>query len=112
MDIPNTSASAMDTAAWQEQMLSGKLDKKQQIDELAKQFESVLVRQFLDVAMKPMDEENGLFGSGKVPMYDQMIKDTLAQSIVKSSSLGFSNVLQAQLYNEAVDGKQETNTNE
>ena len=84
-------------------MLSKDMGKKEQIDELAKKFEGVLIRQFLDEALKPMDGEGGIFGTGNTPMYDQMIKDTLTESITKGGSLGFSSVLQAQLYNETLD---------
>lgn len=95
--------SSIDPQQWKEQMLAGGANRQQQIDELAKQFESILVRQFLDQALKPMDEENSLLGSNSIPMYDQIIKDTLSQSITQHSSLGFSNVLQATLYQRNID---------
>ncbi len=96
MDPITTAPTALDSMQWKASMQNGQLDQKQQIDEAAKQFESILLRQFLDEALKSTDGEGGLLGSS-VPMYDHMIKDTLANSITKGTSLGLSNVLQAQL---------------
>lgn len=89
----------LDGARWKEQMLVSGADRQQQVDELASEFEGILIRQFLDKALAPIDPENGLFGGGKSsPMYEQLIKDTLASAITQGGSLGFSSVLQAQLF--------------
>jgi len=96
MDLPSAApVPTLDGQQWREK-LAGR-SSSEQIDEVAKQFEGILVRQFLDEALKPMSEEAGLFGGKSHPMRDQMIKDALAQSIVQGQSLGFSSVLQAQL---------------
>lgn len=83
---------------WKEQMLSGKTSRQEQIGQLGSEFEGILIRRFLDQALKPMDPEAGFFGAKGSPMYEHLIKDTLASSITKSGSLGFSSVLQAQLF--------------
>lgn len=102
MDVSDTVIGHAGGQQWKEQMLHGKLETKEQIDEVAKQFEGILIRQFLDKALTPMDKENGgLFGMKSSPMYEHLVKDTLADSITKHSSLGFSSVLQAQLYSES-----------
>lgn len=99
MDTTSVSGmSGLTGTQWKEQMLTSGASKAEQIDGLAREFEGVLIRQFLDQALKPMDGEGGLFGGKSSPMYDQMIKDALATSITKNSSLGFSSVLQVQLY--------------
>lgn len=79
-------------------MLSSKTSHEEQVNQLAGEFEGILLRQFLDEALKPMDPKNGLFGSGSTPMYEHLIKDSLATSITKAGSLGFSSVLQVQLF--------------
>ena len=102
MDIAEATTSMVGTTGqqWKDQMLGGKLDKRGQIDEIAKQFEGILVRQYLDEALKPIDKDSGLFGMKASPMHEQLIKDSLANSLTQHSSLGFSSVLQAQLYSE------------
>ena len=108
MDPITTAPTALDSMQWKVSMQTGQLGETQQIDEAAKQFESILLRQFLDEALKTADGKGGLLGSS-VPMYDHIIKDTLASSITKGTSLGLSSVLQAQLHNglESVSDKQD-----
>lgn len=104
MDLPTTATiPTLEGQQWREKLMNGGRPTGEQIDEVAKQFESILIRQFLDEALKPMSEEAGLFGGKSHPMRDQMIKDALAQSIVQNQSLGFSSVLQAQLHPEPYD---------
>ncbi len=90
--------SGLTGSSWKEQMLTKGTSQDEQMQQLGAEFEGILLRQFLDNALKPMDPENGYFGSGSTPMYEHLIKDSLASSITKSGSLGFSSVLQAQLF--------------
>ncbi|MCH6255855.1 hypothetical protein MLD52_04805 [Puniceicoccaceae bacterium K14] len=108
MDIAPTGLSGSDGMAWKSEMLTGNLEKQQQVDELAKEFENILVRQFLDKALTPMDKDSGMFGMKSSPMYEHLVKDTLANSITGQKSLGFSSVLQTQLLNEADNLKTDT----
>ncbi|MBC2606033.1 hypothetical protein [Pelagicoccus albus] len=99
MEVTTTAAAGLTGSAWKEQMLSGDASKKEQVEQLGGEFEGVLLRQFLDEALKPMDPENGYFGTGSsTPMYEHLIKDSLASSITEAGSLGFSSVLQAKLF--------------
>lgn len=100
MDPITTAPTALDSMQWKKSMRDGQMGEQQQIDEAAKQFEGILMRQFLDEALKTADGEGGLLGSS-IPMYDHIIKDTLATSITKGTSLGLSSVLQAQLHSGA-----------
>lgn len=98
--------SGLTGSSWKEQMLTKGTSREEQMQQLGAEFEGILLRQFLDNALKPMDPENGYFGSGSTPMYEHLIKDSLASSITKSGSLGFSSVLQAQLFpQELTNGK-------
>lgn len=85
---------------WKEQMLTKGASKQEQVEQLASEFEGILIRQYLDKALEPMDPETGFFGAKGSPMYEHLIKDSLANSITKSGSLGFSSVLQTQLFPE------------
>ncbi len=98
MDVSSTAMAGLDGLRWKEQMLSGEASKKEQVEHLAREFEGVLLRQFLDKALAPMDPDSGLFGAKGSPMHDQLIKDALVTGITQNGSLGFSNVLQAQLF--------------
>ena len=51
MDPINTAPTALDSMQWKVSMRDGQLDKMQQIDEAAKQFESILFRQYLDLSL-------------------------------------------------------------
>lgn len=94
--------------SWKEQMLSGKASKQEQVEHLAREFEGIMLRQFLDEAMTPLDPEAGFFGAKGSPMYDQLIKDALTSSFTKSGALGFSSVLQAQLFPDTAKTEQDT----
>jgi Rod binding domain-containing protein len=109
MDAIVTGLSAFDSGKWNPTLQGGKVDQRTQIDQAAKQFEGILLRQFLDEALKTADGSGGMLGSS-IPMYDHIIKDTLANSISQGTSLGLSSVLQAQLGNDSDDLTQKTNT--
>jgi flagellar protein FlgJ len=62
------------------------------VAKVSRQFESILVREFLGESMKPL-LENG--PSGQV--YGYLLTDSLAESISKGGGLGLSHILQTQL---------------
>lgn len=100
MDVTSSAMAGLTGQQWKEQMLAGDASRAEQVDQLAAEFEGVLIRNFLDEALKPMNEEAGFFGAKGSPMYEHLIKDSLASSITMSGSLGFSSVLQATLFPE------------
>lgn len=112
MDVTSTAASGLTGESWKEQMLTSGASRAEQMKQLGGEFEGILLRQFLDEALKPMDPENGYFGTGSTPMYEHLIKDSLATSITKSGSLGFSSVLQAQLFPQEMNEGKGTQSNE
>ena len=102
-----TPPTAFDSGQWQAAQQKHTLDDKTKIDQAAKQFEGILMRQFLDEALKTSDGKSSLLGSS-VPMYDHIIKDTLVNSITQGAEFGMSSVLQAQLSKDgSVDAVQE-----
>lgn len=98
MDTTVSAIGGLNGADWKQQMLFSEANKKEQVEQVAKEFEGILIRQFLDSALTPMDRDSGMFGVKSSPMYEQLIKDSLATAITKKSSLGFSSVLQSQLF--------------
>ncbi len=62
------------------------------VEKASRQFESILVRQFLSDSMKPLLE-----GGPAGQVYGYLLTDSLANSISDAGGLGFSSVLQAQL---------------
>ena len=60
--------------------------------EVSRQFEAILLRQFLSESMKPLLQDGP---SGQV--YGYMLTDSLADTMTKAGGLGISNILQAQL---------------
>lgn len=112
MDVTSTAMSGLTGSSWKEQMLTKSTSRTEQMEQLGGEFEGILLRQFLDEALKPMDPENGYFGSGSTPMYEHLIKDSLASSITKSGSLGFSSVLQTQLFPHELNEGKGTNSHE
>jgi flagellar protein FlgJ len=59
---------------------------------VSKQFESILLRQFLGESMKPLLESGP---SGQI--YGYMLTDSLAEQVSKAGGLGLAHVLQTQI---------------
>lgn len=64
----------------------------QDVEKVSKQFESILLRQFLGESMKSLLQDGE---SGKV--YGYLLTDALANSISEGGGLGLCSILQAQL---------------
>lgn len=67
----------------------------EQVEKVSRQFESILVRQFLNESMKSLLQDGP---SGQV--YGYLLTDSLASSISEGGGLGLSHVLQTQLTKE------------
>ena len=72
-----------------------KLDPEQQVKSVAGQFESILLRQFLQDSVSKMmgGEQSGAAGN----MYGYMLTDVLAGKISEGGGMGLSAVIQKQL---------------
>lgn len=62
------------------------------LGEASRQFEAILLRQFLGESMKPLLE-----GGPSGQVYGYLLTDSLADSLSKAGGLGLSSVIQAQL---------------
>lgn len=73
------------------------ISEEQKLGEAAVRFESLLVRQFLKDALKPVFkgflEESG----SRQEIYRYLLTDVLAEKIGQSEVMGISNLLQMQL---------------
>ena len=63
--------------------------------EAARQFEGILLRQFLSESMKPLLE-----GGPGGQVYGYLLTESLSNSLVKGGGLGLASILQAQLSQE------------
>jgi len=83
------------------------ISEKDKIAEVSRQFESVLLRQILAQAQKPLFDAS-LAGSGSSSaIYQDMITQELADRISRGGSFGFANVLEKQLSHQLISKKAE-----
>tara|TARA_B110000305_G_C19340910_1_gene589074 strand:- start:438 stop:779 length:342 start_codon:yes stop_codon:yes gene_type:complete len=78
-------------------LLTANVSDEQKVAELARQFESVFVRQFLDEALAPMIDGAIEEGKSKNDIYRSFLTDALAEKITQKTDFGFSSALQMQL---------------
>lgn len=87
----------MDTASLRSMAASKSVKPEEKAAAVATQFESVMVKQYLKQALKPLfkgvlNEDGGAAG-----MYKHFFTDAMAESIARGGGFGLSSVLQAQL---------------
>jgi len=87
----------MDSSMLMEMAHSKNASENQKIAAVSQQFESVLVKQFLKEALKPMFK--GVFNEdgGAHRMYRHFFTDAISESIASGGGFGVSNILQQQL---------------
>jgi Rod binding domain-containing protein len=94
----------MDTSMLMEMAHSRHASEKQKAAAVSGQFESLLVKQYLKQALKPMFK--GIFNEngGASGMYRHMFTDAMAESIAQGGGFGISTMLQMHL-NKKVDAE-------
>ena len=87
----------MDSAMLMEMAHSKHATEKQKVAAVSQQFESVLVKQFLKEALKPMFK--GVFNEdgNAHRMYRHFFTDAISESIASGGGFGISTLLQQQL---------------
>jgi len=92
----------MDTSMLMEMAHSRHASEKQKAAAVSGQFESLLVKQYLKKALKPMFK--GIFNEngGASGMYRHMFTDAMAESIAQGGGFGISSMLQMHL-NKKID---------
>ena len=76
---------------------NNKLTEAEKIGEVARHFEAILLRQFLNEGMKPLMGGDEGMNSAQKGIYQDMITYTLADTISKSGQFGLSQVFRQQL---------------
>ena len=76
---------------------NNKLTEAEKIGEVARHFEAILLRQFLNEATKPLMSGDEGMNSAQKSIYQDMITNTLADTISKSGQFGLSQVFRQQL---------------
>ncbi len=89
----------MDTAMLMEMVHSKHATEQQKVAAVSQQFESVLVKQFLKEALKPMFQ--GVFNEdgNAHRLYRHFFTDAISESIASGGGFGISTILQQQIGN-------------
>ena len=76
---------------------NNKLTETEKIGEVARQFEAILLRQFLNEATKPMLSQSEGLNPAQKGIYQDMITNTLAETISQSGEFGLAQAFRHQL---------------
>ena len=76
---------------------NNKLTEAEKIGEVAQQFEAILLRQFLNEATKPMFSQSEGMNPAQKGIYQDMITNTLADTISQTGEFGLAQAFQQQL---------------
>ena len=95
----------MDSSMLLEMAHSNHTTQEQKVAAVSDQFESVLVKQFLKEALKPMFK--GVFNEdgGAHRMYRHFFTDAISESIASGGGFGVSSILQQQLQSNVSEGE-------
>ena len=76
---------------------NNKLTEAEKIGEVAQQFEAILLRQFLSEATKPMLSQSEGMNPAQKSIYQDMITNTLADTISHTGEFGLAQAFRQQL---------------
>ncbi|MGB0372980.1 MAG: hypothetical protein ACPGN3_16745 [Opitutales bacterium] len=85
----------LNAAEYQKLTFNASMSEEQKVAEAAKQFEGVMLRQYLKDALKPMVETELTKNSASSDIYRSYLIDIMAGSMAESGALGVSSTLQA-----------------
>lgn len=96
---PISSSAAADAANIPVEDLAGNkhLTNQQKIAEASRQFEAIMLRQILSEAQKPVITSEFTDNSTAAGIYQDMVTNSLADSMSKSGTLGLAKVFEHQL---------------
>lgn len=110
MDVSALQFNAANPQAWGERVVHGSATEAERLAATTQEFEAVLLRQYLNDALKPLNT-NGPGMGGNNAVYGYLINDALASSLTKGGVFGFSNLMQAQLSSSTGVNDDDTNAN-
>jgi len=98
MNISSTS-NRMDASHTQLESLANNpgLTQDQKIAEASRQFEAVLLRQFLSEAQKPCTDSGQAADSGTAGIYQDMVTNQLADTLSRGGGVGLAKLFERQL---------------
>lgn len=76
---------------------SDHLTQQEKIREISRQFESILLRQFLSEAQKPMFGTESEMSGGQKAVYQDMVVNVLSDTISQSGKFGLAQVFEREL---------------
>lgn len=88
--------SSVDPLGWRDQMMTSGASEAERLDSASREFEAVLLRHYLNEALKPITNSDSLFNASN-PVYGYLVTDSLASGLSSAGVFGFSSVLQAQI---------------
>ncbi len=108
MDASLLGFNAADPAAWRDRMTQGGAPEAEKLQAVTREFEAILLGQYLSEALEPLTGGAGSFGSSN-PVYGYMITQSLASSLSQGGVFGFSSLLQAQVARASTNDNDTTN---
>ena len=107
MEVDNSGSKyvGMDTSMLMEMAHSKHASENQKVAAVSQQFESVLIKQFLKEALKPMFK--GVFNEdgNAHRLYRHFFTDAISESIANGGGFGVSSILQQQLQSNVSEGE-------
>jgi len=108
MDATALQFNSADPLAWRERLVHGSAPQAERLDAASREFEALLLRQYLGEALKPLNKNGPGMGGGNA-VYGYLVTDALAHGLSQSGVFGFSNLMQAQVADAAGSKDERTN---
>ncbi|TVR53935.1 MAG: hypothetical protein EA425_02720 [Puniceicoccaceae bacterium] len=86
-----------DPLQWKDRLLHGGADDDAQLEAVAREFEGVFLRTYLNEAFRPITKDGGFFGAGGSPVYQFLITESIASALAQKEVFGFTSLIQSQL---------------
>ena len=96
MDAVTLQFNAADPHAWGDRLVHGAAPEAERLAAATREFEAILLKQYLGEALKPLTKGGPGMGGGNV-VYGYLVTDALAHGLSSSGVFGFSNLLQGQV---------------
>jgi hypothetical protein len=108
MDALTLQFNPADPLAWRERLVHGAAPEAERLGAATREFEALLLRQYLTEALKPLQPGGPGMGGGNA-VYGYLVTDALAHGLTQGGVFGFSNLMQAQVAGAAGSTDEHTN---
>jgi hypothetical protein len=96
MDAVTLQFNPADPHAWSDRLVHGTAPETERLAAATREFEAILLRQYLSEALRPLTQGGPGMGGGNA-VYGYLATDALASGLSSSGVFGFSSLLQAQV---------------